>query len=161
MKEEMNLQHLKWTKSINPKDGRLWAYDDFSISHLLKLAWKKGDDINASKPEREDLILLRQKGYVTHLVKVLDYKPEHESGDSVFNLYRIVEVLWVVDWSKLPESAKADEVFGYLLHLEGGKVMHLESMPTFQDYWSGRGGLAAFHQQVDVALNLAQGLLPS
>jgi hypothetical protein len=84
-----------------------------------------GKGCNASKPQREDLILLRQCGYVTHLVEVLDYKPEHEKWQGDFNIYRIVEVVWGIDWNNPPDSARADEVFGYPVKLQGGDVMFL------------------------------------
>jgi hypothetical protein len=57
----------------------------------------KDDEGNASKPQRKKLILLRHNTYVTHLIEVLDYKPEHEKWQGDFNIYRIVEVLWVID----------------------------------------------------------------
>lgn len=119
------------------------------------MAWKD-DEGNASKPQQEDLILLRQGGYVTHLVEVLDYKPEREKWQGDFNIYRIVEVLWVIDWNNLPNSARADEVFGYPVNLQGGDVMFLETMPTFQQHWQNQGGLSAFQERVRVMLNLSK-----
>jgi hypothetical protein len=69
----------------------------------------------------------RQSGYVTHLVKILDYKSEREDWQGDFNIYRIVEVLWVIDWQDPPSSARADEVFGYSVKAyQGGDVMFLE-----------------------------------
>ena len=68
----MDLTNLKWTKNITHPDNELWAYSDYERGHLFKLNWKK-NKINANKPQKDDLILLRQRGYVTHLVKVLDY----------------------------------------------------------------------------------------
>jgi len=82
----MNLQHLKWTKNVKPKGDEPWAYKQFGVGSLFKLAWRDGE-ANASKPQREDLILLRQKGFATHLVKVLDYKPERETGQGEFDIY--------------------------------------------------------------------------
>lgn len=151
----MNLQKLRWTKNVKPKNQEPWAYEAFKIGNLFKLAWKD-DEGNASKPQREDLILLRQGGYVTHLVEVLDYKPEREKWPGDFNIYRIVEVLWVIDWNNPPDSARADEVFGYPVNLQGGDVMFLETMPTFQQHWQNQGGLSAFQERVRVMLNLSK-----
>jgi hypothetical protein len=151
----VNLQKLRWTKNVKSKDQEPWAYEAFKIGNLFKLAWKD-DEGNASKPQREDLILLRQGGYVTHLVEVLDYKPEREKWQGDFNIYRIVEVLWVIDWNNPPDSARADEVFGYPVNLQGGDVMFLETMPTFQQHWQNQGGLSAFQERVRVMLNLSK-----
>jgi hypothetical protein len=153
--EYMNLQNLKWTKNIRSMGQESWAYQSLKVGGLFKLAWKD-DEGNASKPQREDLILLRQSGYVTHLIEVLDYKPEREKWQGDFNIYRIVEVLWVIDWNNLSASAKADEVFGYSVNLQGGDVMFLETMPTFQQYWQNQGGLTAFQERVQTRLKLTK-----
>lgn len=62
------------------------------MGKLFKLAWKD-DEGNANKPQRGDLLLIRQSGYVTYLVKILDYKSAREDWQGDFNIYRIVEVL--------------------------------------------------------------------
>ena len=152
----MNLQSLKWTKNIKPAGQEHRAYQSFGVGGLFKLAWKD-DEGNASKPQRTDLILLRQGGYVTHLVEVLDEKPGREKWQGDFNIYRIVEVLWVIDWANLPSSAKADEVFGYSVKgYQGGDVMFLETMPTFQQHWQNQGDLSAFQARVRSLLNLSE-----
>jgi len=125
------------------------------IGSLFKFAWKD-DEGNASKPQREDLILLRQGGYITHLVEVLDYKPEREKWQGDFNIYRIVEVLWVIDWNNPLDSARADAVFAYPVRLQGGDVMFLENMPTFQQHWQNQGGLSAFQEHARAMLNLPE-----
>ncbi len=115
--------------------------------------WKNGKT-NASKLEQEDLILLTQKGFVTHLVEVLDYKlPEHKIDRGEFNIYRSVKVLWVTDW-KNPSLAKADKVFDYseVLKYQGGKVMKLEKITS--RHWESKGGFAAFQNHVHSQLNL-------
>lgn len=149
----MILQNLKWTKNVNPKDTAPWAYQSFKAGNLFKLAWSKDSEYNAHKPQREDLILLRQHCYVTHLVEVLDYKAEREKSEGDFNIYRIVEVRWVIDWNDCPESVRANELFDYRLSLEGGNIMSLD-MPTFRDHWHTRGGLTAFQDRVRAILNL-------
>ena len=90
VKETMNLQSLQWTKNVIPAEG--WAYNRFKVADLFKLAWKD-DKANANRPERYDLILLRQHGYVTHVVKVLNRQADRDDDPSVFNIYRIVEVV--------------------------------------------------------------------
>lgn len=144
----MNLQDLKWTKNVKRDDGD-WAYKKFKASDLFKLAWKD-DYANASKPKKDDLILLRQQGFVTHLVKILDYKPEHETGKGDWDIYRIAEVLWNIDFDIFPVSAKADTMFGYsqVLKYRGGDVMELAALPTFQEHWDNKGGLKVFQAHV-------------
>jgi hypothetical protein len=151
----VDLQRLKWTKNIKAQGDEFWAYAQFKVNHLFKLNWKE-NEANASRPQKEDIILLRQKGYVTHLVKVLDYKPERETWQGDFNIYRIVEVFWVIDWDNPSASAKADKLFGYsgVLRYEGGDVMELEVLPTFKKQWDSNGGLRAFQEHVQTTLNL-------
>jgi hypothetical protein len=84
----MNLQSLQWTKNVRPANG--WAYTQFKVADLFKLAWKD-NEANANRPERYNLILLRQHGYVTHLVKVLNRQAERDDDPNVFNIYRIIE----------------------------------------------------------------------
>ena len=66
-------------------------------------------------------------------------------------------MLWVIDWQTLPSSSKADEVFGYSVKAyQGGDVMFLETMPTFQQHWQDQGGLPAFQHRVRAMLNLPE-----
>lgn len=147
----MDLQRLQWTKNVKPTNG--WAYCEFKTSELFKLAWKD-DEANANRPERNDLILLRQHGYVTHLVKVLNRQAECEERQGDFNIYRIVEVMWSIDDTNPPISAKADVIFGYsaVLDYMGGNVMKLEELPTFKDNWDPQGGLSDFQDHVQSKL---------
>ena len=121
----MNLERLQWTKNVKDSDG--WAYCEFKEGELFKLAWRN-DEANANRLERDDLILLRQLGYVTHVVKVLDHQAEREDWQGEYNLYRIVEVVWAISNTNPPPSAKADIIFDYpgVLNLQGGNVMKLE-----------------------------------
>jgi hypothetical protein len=147
IKEFMNLQHLQWTKNVKPTDG--WAYREFKPAELFKLAWRD-NEANANRPERNDLILLRQHGYATHLVKVLNRQAERADWSGDYNLYRIVEVMWSMDETNPPVSAKAAVIFGYpaVLDYMGGNVMKLEELPTFNDAWNSQGGLFAFQEHV-------------
>lgn len=101
----MDLQRLYWTKNVKPLQG--WAYSKFKSGDLFKLAWKNNED-DANSPEHNDLILLRQHGYVTHLVKVLDHQAKREDWEGDFNLYRIVEVIWAINSTNPPASASAN-----------------------------------------------------
>ena len=152
LKEQMNLQHLKWTKNVKPADGG-YAYSQFKVSELFKLAWRDDED-NANRLSRDDLILLRQHGCVTHLVKVLDRSAEHEDWVGDFNIYRIVEVLWTIDCTHPPTSAKAEVIFGYsaVLDYRGGNAMKLEELDTFKKSWDSKGGLPAFQEHVKSGL---------
>lgn len=144
----MDLQQLKWTKNIKPTGG-LYAYSQFKVSELFKLTWRKDED-NANRPDRNDVILLRQYGYVTHLVKVLNRQAEMEDWQCEYNIYRIVEVLWMIDCDNPPVYAKADAIFAYpeVLDYRGGNAMKLEELATFQKQWDTKGGLFAFHNHI-------------
>ena len=152
----MDLKNLKWTKSVTPQYKKHeWAYRKFEAYEIFKLSWKDNKN-NAKKPEKNDLILLRQKGYITHLVKVLDCKPKEDHWQGHFNIYRIVEILWVIDWKNLPDLYKVQEVFGYseIIYYQGGDVMQLDHLPSFKNYWDSKGGLEKFHSYVRTQLNL-------
>jgi hypothetical protein len=153
----MDLQHLKWTKNVRREDGD-WAYKGFKVFDLFKLAWKD-DEKNADKSAKNDLILLRQKGYVTHLVKVLDYKSEHEDEKRDYDIYRIVEVLWAINFSCPPTLAKADALFNYpeVLKYQSGNIMELENLPTFKKSWEEKSGLEGFQIHIEELLALSNG----
>lgn len=147
----MNIQSLKWTKSVTPQRDEPWAYNSFKIGDCFDLDWKNGK-ANASKPQQKDLILLRQKSFVTHLIKVCDDERKERTGKGEFDIYRNVEVLWVIDWNNT--LAKADEVFGYseVYYYQGGNVMKLETITSL--HWKSRGGFAAFQNHVHSQLFL-------
>jgi hypothetical protein len=155
VKETMNLQSLQWTKNVRPAEG--WAYNQFKATNLFKLAWRD-DEANANRPERYDLILLRQHGYVTHLVKVLNRQAERDDDPNVFNIYRIVEVAWSIDFSNPPASARAEVIFGYpeVQNYMSGDAMRLEELPTFKEAWDSKGGLSAFQKHVQSSLTDVQ-----
>ncbi len=145
----MNLQRLQWIKNVRPDVG--WAYCEFKESALFKLTWRN-DEANANKPKRDELILLKQHGYITHLVKVLNRQAEREDSPSDWNLYRIVGVVWAIGSPNPPPSAKADTILGYPVTLMGGNAMHLEGLPQFKEAWDSKGGLPAFQEYVQSKL---------
>ena len=151
MKELINLERLLWTKNVLPRDNG-WAYCEFKKGELFKLAWKN-DEANANRPERYDLMLLRQHGCVTHLVKVLNRQAEHDDDPNVFNIYRIVEVVWAIGNTNPPPSARADVIFGYpeVLSYMGGDAMKLPELPTFTNRWDSE--LSAFQAHVQSSLS--------
>ena len=74
-----------------------------------------------------------------------------------YDIYRIVEVLWAIDFDNPPVSAKADAMFDYreVLNYQGGKVMELEKLPTFRQRWDDDGGLGGFQTYIRNLLGLS------
>jgi hypothetical protein len=151
----MDLTELKWTKNINHQgDDKYWAYQDIDPDlKIFRLHWKKEEyEENARRPQEGQLIILRQRSKITHIVKLLNNTLYKELYDTEFNIYRLVQVVWIADyWSVPPEQ---DMIFGYHVHLEGGKVMELQTLPTFKNHWDSRGGLAGFQQHILKLLKL-------
>jgi hypothetical protein len=148
----MDLTELKWTKNINHQDGEKYCAYHPDLKNF-PLQWKKDQEKNAGKPHKGELIILRQRCKVTHIVKVLDDNPCKEHTDKEFSIYREVQVVWVAEhWDVPPDQ---DTVFGYPLNLQGGKVMELET-PTFKAHWDTRGGLAEFKNHVLKVLKLGK-----
>ncbi|MEH2374074.1 hypothetical protein [Nostoc sp.] len=67
--------------------------------------------------------------------------------------YFWVLVLYNLAAHQLSLVPEQDMVFGYHVHLQGGKVMKLET-PTFNEHWGSRGGLVEFQNRVVKALKL-------
>ncbi len=168
----MDLTELKWTKNINHQgDDKYWAYQDIDPDlKIFRLHWKKEEheenalkpkdwkkeehEENALKPKEGELIILRQRAKVTHIVRLLNNTLYKELYDTEFNIYRLVQVVWMADyWSVPPDQ---DMIFGYHVHLEGGKVMELETLPTFKGYWDSKGGLLEFQQHISKVLKLSK-----
>jgi hypothetical protein len=146
----MDLTELKWTKNINHQHGEKYCAYHPDLKNF-PLQWKKGQEENALKPKEGQLIILRQRTKVTHIVKVLDDNLPKEHTDPEFSISREVQVVWVAEhWDVPPDQ---DTVFGYPLNLQGGKVMKLET-PTFNAYWDSRGGFAEFKKHVLKVLKL-------
>ncbi|MEH2410347.1 hypothetical protein [Nostoc sp.] len=149
----MDLTELKWTKNVNHQgDDKYWAYQNVGpVLNTFRLNWKTEQAENARKPEESELILLRQRTKVTHIVKLLNKTLYEDPPDGESSISRLVQVVWIADyWSVPPEQ---DIVFGYHVHLDGGKVMKLET-PTFNKHWGSRGGLVKFQNHVLKVLKL-------
>jgi len=104
----MNLESLKWIKSITPEKGwhHHWAYSfeeltdtSLDIQPFDRIVdcngitivplWFRGN-VGADKPQQGDLILLSQHSKITHLVQVLDTGPLTREGQG----FRYVQFLW-------------------------------------------------------------------
>jgi hypothetical protein len=148
----MDLTKLKWTKNVNHQgNDKYWAYEDIdSDLKIFRLNWKIEQEENALKPDKNELILLRQRAKITHIVKLLDKNVSREPMDGEFAISRLVQIVWIADFSSVPPEQ--DMVFGYHVQLQGGKVMKLET-PTFNKHWGRRGGLVEFQKHILKFLN--------
>ena len=147
----MDLTQLKWTKNVNHQgDDKNWAYPHKNFD-IFPLNWKTEQAENALKPEVSELILLRQRTKVTHIVKLLDKTLYKDFTNGEFGIFRRVQIVWIADC--LSESPEQDMVFGYHVHLQGGRVMQLET-PRFKRHWESRGGLVEFQNRVLKMLKL-------
>ncbi|MEH1944591.1 MAG: hypothetical protein V7L01_30860 [Nostoc sp.] len=143
----MDLTELKWTKNVNHQNNdKYWAYQDIDLdSNIFHLNWKTEQAENALKPQESQLILLRQRTKVTHIVKLLNNTLYPDPDDGEFGISRLVQVVWIADYPSA--SPEQNMVFGYRVHLQGGKVMKLGT-PTFNKHWESRGGLVGFQNHV-------------
>ncbi|MEH2196778.1 hypothetical protein [Nostoc sp.] len=96
----MDLTQLKWTKNVNHQgDDKYWAYQNIDPDlNIFRLNWKTEQAENARKPEEGELILLRQRAKVTHIVKLLNNTLYEEPTDGEFGISRLVQVLWIADY---------------------------------------------------------------
>lgn len=145
----MDLSNLRSLKAIRPQSDDPYAYADFKRGQFLRLQWKE-DKTNAAKAQKNELTLLKQQGYITHLVRIADDSITVEHPNE-WGIYRIAEVLWVADCQNLPDSLKATNVFDFGFEgIQGGSLMRFETMhSTFQERWPGSEGLAEFHERVN------------
>ncbi|QLE48562.1 hypothetical protein FD724_10845 [Nostoc sp. C057] len=157
----MDLNGLIWTKNVKPLNGESWAYPDYRIPtihpglKIFALHWRNlrgRDKINAKTPEEGELIILRQRGKVTHIVQMLNNQlyPDKNPEDE-FNIYRLVQVVWMTDnWDNPPEN---DKVFVCPIHFPAfGKAIKLEKIRAFREYWSTQE--LTFKQHVQSVLNI-------
>lgn len=148
----MDITKLIWTKNVTPlypAKKNDWAYR--LEKSTFKLHWRNKDNQdknNAGKPEEGDIILLRQRGKVTHLVKLRDNDCNLEESElkTEFNIYRHVEIIWITDdWDNAPSL---DQVFVSKIKFpRGGKVCRIENLKAYKERWE-KQGLAKFQQQV-------------
>lgn len=155
----MDLNGLIWTKNIKPIDGEIWAYESIPTIYpdlkIFALHWRNlrgRDEKNAGYPLEAELMILRQRSKVTHIVQILNKQlyPDKNAGNE-FNIYRLVQVVWMTnDWDHSPKN---DEVFKCDIKFpQFGKAIKLENIQAFQERW-GKGGLA-FQQHVQNLLNI-------
>jgi len=155
----MNLTKLKWTKNINHQGDKDWAYQDIEPNlKIFLLHWKNDQKENARKPKEGEFILLRQRTKVTHIVKILNNTLYNNCFGNDFNICRLVQAVWMVDYWNVPPEQNI--VFDYDVHLQGGEVMQLET-PKFRENWDKRGGLQAFQKHVQKVLNIESKWRPS
>ena len=156
----MNLKELRWTKNVNATHGEwVYAHDEVSYPYLvpeLCLHWKTTAKENAKKPNPDDLILLRQRTRVTHIVKILDDIVHEDNEDSSFTdfaLWRRVQVMWMAPkpWHEAPHQ---NNVFGFDVDLQGGKVIALDNIIALQEHFKDAGGIAAFQERVKQVLGI-------
>ncbi|MEH2333293.1 hypothetical protein [Nostoc sp.] len=155
----MDLNGLIWTKNVKPIDGEHWAYQSILTIHpelkIFAMHWRNlenKDEINAKIPQEGELMILRQRSKVTHVVQMLNKQlyPDGNAGEK-FNIYRLVQVIWMTnDWVHPPDKSK---VFDCAINFPpNGKAIRLEKIRAFQERWSTEG--LAFQQHVQSVLNI-------
>jgi hypothetical protein len=125
------------------------------------LHWKTEQDANIRKPQEGDLILLRQRTKVTHLVMVLDDQIREAPKSPTHKLIRRVQVLWMANeplntldaqiWDNAPSQ---NDVFGFDIELQGGKAIELDHIKDLNETFKDQGGLTAFQNRVAEKLGL-------
>jgi hypothetical protein len=163
MNSKIDLMRLKWTKNVNHPEPEKWSYSHNEVHYPclvpeFNLHWKKGADSNISKLEEGDIILLRQRTKITHLVMVLDDKIQNDSTNGNHPLFRRVQVLWMAPepWEKAPQQ---NGVFGFDIDLQGGKAMILDNITALAEEFKDRGGINAFQDRVAEQLGLGDSKL--
>ena len=164
MNPKIDLSRLKWTKNVNNPDVWVYRHDEIRYPCLVpefNLHWAKGQDENIRKPQEGDLILLRQRTKVTHLVMTLDDQIDNAPEVPTHPLIRRVQVLWIAPeslhtkdaqiWDNAPSQ---DDVFGFGLTLFGGKAIELDHIQNLNEEFKDQGGLTAFQKRVAEKLGL-------
>ncbi|MBD2007021.1 MULTISPECIES: hypothetical protein [Cyanophyceae] len=131
----MNLDNLKWIKYVNDQGGKDWAYEEEKLHNIFPLNWKADQIENAAKVQCGDLILLLQKGLVTHLVEVSDDKP-CKGDDSEWGVVRQVKVMWIANLKDENCIPRQRDLFGYSHKgYAGGTVKKLEKLEDIPPTW--------------------------
>ncbi len=164
MTSKIDLSRLKWTKNVNNPDVWVYRHDYIHYPYLVpefNLHWAKGEDANIRKPQEGDLILLRQRTKVTHLVMTLDDQIDNVPTNPTHPLIRRVQVLWIANeplntpddkiWANAPSQ---NDVFGFDVDLQGGSVMLLENIKSLNETFKDQGWLTAFQKRVAEKLEL-------
>jgi|GEM_PF-582749 len=143
----INPKKLKWTKNINNQYGDKWG-TDIEVNKEFDLRWKKQASANANKPQEGDLIILRQRARVTHIVEVLDectqdYEDNADNPYPDFSIYRWVKVVW--RFPNFETAPHQDKVFGFDLNLQGGKAIDLDNITGIENNFDD---LEAFQNNV-------------
>ncbi len=111
----MDLTGLKWTKNVRQQYGEGWGYQNIPYINeslypglrIFGLSWKDGQEKNANKPKEGELVILRQKSSVTHIVKLLNNDLYDDCSFHDFKSYRLVRVIWMADcWNSPPKVEK-------------------------------------------------------
>lgn len=143
----MDISCLKWTKNVKRNDEK-WAYPHQEIKdNHFNLHWSPDSEFNANKAQEKDLIILRQKARVTHLVEVVSQQAEKDNNAEGW-FYRCVKVIWIANvWSEPPHQA---EVFGCQLDLQGGNIMELKNIQALNNRWNlESNGIKDFYQHIN------------
>ena len=154
--ESKDITKLKWTKNIKVlyKEHGKWAASN--VGEHFNLVWRNKDnkdEKNAEEPQEGELILLRQRGRITHIVELLDSQVSYSTtARDEFNIYRHVEVFWITDnWENPPST---DKLFAHGINFPAnGKVHQLENLKAFKHRWE-KEGLPAFQREVQKVLNI-------
>ena len=167
----MDLSNLKWFKFINHPDANQWSYsrkhlETFS-GELSKLIIDQNEygitvfplgfkQIGKRKPQVGDLMMLAQKGKVTHIVRIVGGDFFETSCEPV-KYHRLVEVVWwkpEMDLKNLPSSREivlpsSDSTTGIKFNLQGQRIFKLpDSSTVLREYWEKHGGVTAFQKHV-------------
>ncbi len=154
----IDLKGLKWSKNVNHKgDDKTWAYDFCHDQNpiIFLLNWRTPYKENACKPKEGELIILKQRARVTHIVKLLNNVLYDDGSNSEFSICRLVQVIWITNnWDKLPTY---EEIFGYPIKFPpDGKVTNLENKEDFKQHWEQHEGLLGFQNHVQKELNKSE-----
>jgi hypothetical protein len=126
-----------WTKLVSPKNkDKGWEYSNVNLYFLriFLLNWKRVYQENACQPKAGDLIILRQYGCVSHIVKVMNNTlyDDEMYGEHEYNISRLVQLIWITDWNRLTTNK---EFFGCKINFpRNGKVYPMETFSCFQDF---------------------------
>ncbi|NJL64681.1 MAG: hypothetical protein HC903_26275 [Methylacidiphilales bacterium] len=126
-----------WTKLVSSRNkDKGWEYTNvnFYLLRIFLLNWKRIYKENACKPKAGDLIILRQYGCVSHIVRVMNdtLYDDEMYGEHEYNISRLVQLIWITDWNRLTTNK---EFFGCKINFpRNGKVYSMEKFSCFQDF---------------------------